>query len=192
MICPCVITLADVLEDVPDLTLYPDPGLGPVPTWWDPSVMTAFIATYRGRICGLNDCKKWIMLLQDRAYLLKPKYDELWMAYQKDLLDFSTSKARTSVVTEHETHPDTGPPYWIVNQGKDRDQEDTDGKLTIINPISSQRYLSARMAEMMDYAGSSGLSTNTNLDDINHFRDNLTGFITDFCAEFEDFFVGRY
>lgn len=188
--CPCVIQFDKVVSDNPDFldTLFE----APMPDWYDESVRKTLIACYRKRIIGLCDVEEWITLFKDRALLYRPKFNALWEAYKNDLLDFSTSKARTSTVLETETMPDTQKPYWIENQSKDRPEQDVDAKLTIINPISADRYLNTRQASVVDYAGSSGLSTQTNLDDINHFRDNLSGFIMDFVTIFDSFFVGRY
>lgn len=195
MICssgcfPCVVQFKQVLEEHPEFidTLFDKP----VPTWYDNSVKKVLIAYYRTRIIGVCDIEEFIQLFKDKALIYKDKYDRLWDAYQIDLLDFSTSKARTSTVLETESQPDTQTAWWIKNQPAERPFQDTDAKLTIINPISADRYLATRQASIVDYAGSSGLSTKTNLDDVNYFRDQLSGFIMDFVKIFESHFVGRY
>jgi hypothetical protein len=147
---------------------------------------------YRKRIIGVCDQAEFIQLFKDKALINKDKFDRLWDAYQIDLLDFSTSKARTSTVLETENQPDTQTAYWLKNTPAERPFQDVDSKLSVIDPISADRYLATRQASIVDYAGSSGLSTKTNLDDVNHFREQLSGFILDFVKIFESHFVGRY
>lgn len=187
---PCITQFDQVIADDPNFikTLFDDPK----PVWYDASVQKVLIAYYRKRIIGVCDVDEFKQLMRDKALIQRDRFNRLWDAYQIDLLDFSTSKARTSTVLETENQPDTKTAWWLKNTPAERPYQDVDSKLSVIDPISADRYLATRQASIVDYAGSSGLSTKTNLDDVNHFRDQLSGFIMDFVRIFETHFVGRY
>jgi len=172
-------TLEDVLEEHPDLL---EDLLGDTPpAWYDEDTQEVLLATFRTRLVGDWDISRWVRAMQDRALVVLERYTLLWEAYQKDLLDASTVRSRTSSVSESEDMPETASPYWLEAGG--------DSDLEIADTISADRYLASRIASVVDYKASTGGSA---LETLLTLQSKLKGFRASFAAEFESLFVGRY